>query len=58
MTLIRFLIKRFTFMGVLASASAIVLTVILILRFPPILIAVGIALVLFQWLLQHHCSFD
>ncbi|MBB4058872.1 hypothetical protein FHY08_004889 [Pseudomonas koreensis] len=42
----------------LASASAVVLTVIMILRFPPILIAVGIALLLFQWLLQHHCRFE
>jgi hypothetical protein len=58
MTLIRFLITLFTFIGVLASVSAVVLTVILILRFPPILIAVGIALLLFQWLLQHHCNFE
>jgi hypothetical protein len=52
MALIRFLITLLTFIGVLASASAVVLTVILILRFPPILIAVGIALLLFQWLLK------
>jgi len=58
MALIRFLITLFTFIGVLASASAVVLTVILILRFPPILIAVGIALLLFQWLLKRHSSFE
>ncbi|WP_223485677.1 hypothetical protein [Pseudomonas sp. A-RE-19] len=58
MALIRFLITLFTFIGVLASASAVVLTVILILRFPPILIAVGLALLLFQWLLKHHSSFE
>lgn len=56
MALIRFLIKLFTFIGVLASASAVVLTVILILRFPPILIIVGIALLLYHWMLtRFHC---
>lgn len=54
MALIRFLITLFTFIGVLASASAVVLTVILILRFPLILIAVFIALLLLQWLLKRH----
>ncbi|EJM17146.1 hypothetical protein PMI22_03693 [Pseudomonas sp. GM21] len=58
MALIRFLIKLFTFIGLLVSASALVLTVILILRFPPILIAVGIALLLFQWLLKRLSSFE
>lgn len=58
MALIRFLIRLFTFIGVLASASAVVLTVILILRFPPILIAVGIALLLFQWLPKHLSCFE
>lgn len=48
MALIRFLNTLFTFIGVLASASAALLTVILILRFPPILIALGIALLLFE----------
>ena len=52
MALIRFLITLFTFIGVLASASAVVLTVILILRFPLILIAIVIALLLLQWLLK------
>lgn len=57
MALIRFLITLLTFSGVLASASAAVLTVILILRFPPILIAVCNALLLFQWVLKRLPSF-
>lgn len=48
MASIRFLITLFTFIGALARASAAVLTVILIIRFPPILIVVGIALLLFE----------
>jgi hypothetical protein len=58
MALIRFLITLFTFIGVLASASAVVLTLILMLRFPPVFIAVGIALLLFQWLLKRLSSFE
>jgi hypothetical protein len=53
-----FLITLLTFIRVLANASAEVLTVILILRFPPILIAVGTALLLFQWLLKRLSSFE
>jgi len=49
--LIRFLMKLFTFIGVLASASAVVLTAILILRSPSVLIIVCIALLLFHWML-------
>lgn len=52
MALIRFLIALLTFIGVLASASAAVLGVILMLRFPPILIAVAIALLLLHWVLK------
>lgn len=52
MALIRFLIAILTFIGVLASAFALVLAVILMLRFPPILIAVGIACLLFHWVLK------
>lgn len=52
MALIRFLVTLFTFIGVLASASAVVLTVTLILRFPLILIAVVISLLLLEWLLK------
>lgn len=57
MALIRFLITLLPFSDVLASASAAVLTVILILRFPPILIAVSIALLLFQWVLKRLPSY-
>ena len=52
MVLIRFLIELLTFIGILASASAVALTVILMLRFPPILIAVGLACLLFHWVLK------
>lgn len=52
MILIRFLIALLTFIGVLASASAVVLAVILMLRFPPILIAVGLSCLLFHWVLK------
>ena len=52
MALIRFLIALLTFIGVLASASLVVLAVILMLRFPPILIAVGVAFLLFHWVLK------
>ena len=58
MALISFLITLLTFIGVLASASAVVLTVILILRFPPILIIVGIALPLFHWVLTRPSCFE
>ena len=52
MVLIRFLIELLTFIGILASAFAVVLAVVLMLRFPPILIAVGIALLLLHWVLK------
>lgn len=52
MVLIRFLIELPTFIGLLASAFAVVLAVVLTLRFPTILIAVSIALLLFQWVLK------
>lgn len=58
MALLRFLTTLLTFIGVLASASAVVLTVILILRFPPILIIVGIALPLFHWMLTRLPCFE
>jgi len=56
MALIRFLIALLIFIGVLASASVIVLAGILMLRFPPILVAVGIAFLLFYWVLQRFPS--
>ena len=49
---IRLLIALLIFIGVLVSASAVVLAVILMLRFPPILIAVGLACLLFHWVLK------
>ena len=52
MALIRFLIALLTFIGVLASTCAVVLAVILMLRFPPILITVGTAYLLFHWVLK------
>jgi len=52
MVLIRFLIKPLTFIGILASASAVVLAVILIMRFSPILIVFIITCLLFQLLLN------
>jgi len=52
MELIRFRIALLTFIGILASAFAVVLAMILMLRFPPILIAVGMACLLFHWVLK------
>lgn len=52
MALMRFLIALLTFIGALASAFALVVAVILILRYPPILIAVGIACLLFSRVLR------
>ena len=52
MVSIRFLIAHLTFTIVLASVCAVVLAVILMLRFPPILIAVGLACLLFHWVLK------
>jgi len=56
MALIRFLIALLIFIGVLASASVIVFSVILMLRFPPMLVAAGIAFLLFYWVLQRFPS--
>lgn len=43
MTLLRFLLCLFTFIGALAAAGALVICVLLMLRFPPLLIAVVLA---------------
>jgi len=56
MELIRFPITFLTFIGILASAFAVVLAVILMLRFPPILIAVGMACLLFRCVLKRFPS--
>jgi len=58
MALIRFLIALLIFIGVLASASVIVFSVILMLRFPPMLVAVGIAFVLFYWVIKRFPSIE
>ncbi|WP_338660361.1 hypothetical protein [Pseudomonas bubulae] len=58
MALIRFLATLLIFIGVLASASAVVFAVILMLRFPPILVAVGIAFLFFYWVLKHFPSIE
>lgn len=52
MVLIRFLITHLTFIGVLASVCVVVLAVILRLRIPPILTAVGVACLPFLWVLK------
>ncbi|HFO0133961.1 TPA: hypothetical protein ACHH9P_003289 [Pseudomonas aeruginosa] len=43
MTLLRFLLCLFTFIGALAAAGALVICVLLMLRFPPLLVAVVLA---------------
>lgn len=43
MTLLRFLLCLFTFIGALAAAGALVISVLLMLRFPPLLVAVVLA---------------
>jgi hypothetical protein len=43
MMLLRFLLCLFTFIGTLAAAGVMVLSIVLMLRFPPLLIAVLLA---------------
>ncbi|MGE8099102.1 hypothetical protein ACQKP6_14265 [Pseudomonas fluorescens] len=43
MTLLRFLLCLFIFIGALAAAGVLVLSILLMLRFPPLLIAVVLA---------------
>lgn len=43
MKLLRFLISVFAFIGALAAAGALVVSIVLMLRFPPLLIAVALA---------------
>lgn len=43
MTLLRFLLYLFIFIGALAAAGVLVLSILLMLRFPPLLIAVILA---------------
>ncbi len=48
MTLLRFLLCLFVFVGALAAAGVLVLSILLMLRFPPLLLA----LVLACWILS------
>lgn len=43
MTLLRFLLYLFAFIGALAAAGALVTSFVLMLRFPPLLVAVLLA---------------
>lgn len=43
MHLLRFLLCLFIFVGALAAAGALVLSILLMLRFPPLLLAVVLA---------------
>jgi len=43
MPLLRFLLCLFVFVGALAAAGALVLSILLMLRFPPLLLAVVLA---------------
>lgn len=52
MMLLRFLLCLFAFLGALAAAGALVVSVVLMLRFPPLLIAVVLACWILCWLLN------
>jgi hypothetical protein len=52
MMLLRFLFHLFTFIGALAAAGALVVSIVLMLRFPPLMIAVGLACWLLNCLLK------
>lgn len=43
MTLLRFLLYLFAFIGALAAAGTLVVSIVLMLRFPPLLVAVLLA---------------
>ena len=43
MMLLRFLLSLFAFIGALAAAGALVVSIVLMLRFPPLLIVVVLA---------------
>ncbi len=43
MTLLRFLLCLFAFIGALAAAGTLVVSIVLMLRFPPLLVAVLLA---------------
>ena len=52
MTLLRFLFCLFIFIGALAAAGLLVLSILLMLRFPPLLVAVVLAC----WILNSLCK--
>lgn len=43
MMILRFLLSLFAFIGALAAAGALVVSIVLMLRFPPLLVAVLLA---------------
>lgn len=49
MALLRFLLCLFIFIGAIATSGALVFSIVLILRFPPLLAVVLLAL----WILRH-----
>ena len=50
MNLLGFLPSLFAFIGALAAAGALVVSIVLMLRFPPLLIAVVLACCILSWL--------
>ena len=52
MMLLRFLLSLFAFIGALAAAGALVVSIVLMLRFPPLLIAVVMACLILCKLLK------
>jgi len=52
MSLLRFLLCLFAFIGALAAASVLVFSVLLMLRFPPLLFAFALACWFLSWLLK------
>ncbi|HCT2591439.1 hypothetical protein TTP92_09690 [Pseudomonas aeruginosa] len=55
MLLLRFLLHLFIFIGALAAAAAVVLSILLMLRFPPLLLAVVLACWMLNRLLRLLC---
>lgn len=52
MTLLRFLLCLLAFIGALAAAGVVVVSIVLMLRFPPLLIVVVLACWILCWLLN------
>jgi len=52
MMLLRFLLSLFAFIGALAAAGALIMSIVLMLRFLPLLIAVVLACWILSWLLN------